>query len=135
MNRKSRYLIFLENWKVKTREPKKIYNELTFSNTKYESVGRMISKVMLFCYMFGLNPCNLVKGITRNWVFAGKKSCLLIFSENKYSGCSYEDNVLFFMCIGQELDDAETLNFNDLAIKISKEVEILRFSFICHDGV
>ena len=30
-----------------------------------------------------------------------------------------------FMCIGQKINDAETLNFNDLAIKSSKEVEIL----------
>ena len=29
------------------------------------------------------------------------------------------------MCIGQKIDDAETLNFNNLAIKNSKEVEIL----------
>ena len=29
------------------------------------------------------------------------------------------------MCIGQNVDDAETLNFNNLAIKNSKEVEIL----------
>ena len=30
-----------------------------------------------------------------------------------------------FMCIGQKTDDAETLNFNDLTRKNSKEVEIL----------
>ena len=30
-----------------------------------------------------------------------------------------------FMCIGQKIDDAETLNFNNLAIQNSKEVEIL----------
>ena len=30
-----------------------------------------------------------------------------------------------FMYIGQKIDDAETLNFNNLAIKNSKEVEIL----------
>ena len=30
-----------------------------------------------------------------------------------------------FMCIGQKIDYAETLNFNNLAIKNSKEVEIL----------
>ena len=30
-----------------------------------------------------------------------------------------------FMCIGQKIDDAETLNFNNLAIKNSKDVEIL----------
>ena len=30
-----------------------------------------------------------------------------------------------FMCIDQKIDDAETLNFNNLAIKNSKEVEIL----------
>ena len=30
-----------------------------------------------------------------------------------------------FMCIGQKIDHAETLNFNNLAIKNSKEVEIL----------
>ena len=29
------------------------------------------------------------------------------------------------MCIVQKIDDAETLNFNNLAIKNSKEVEIL----------
>ena len=29
------------------------------------------------------------------------------------------------MCIGQNIDDAKTLNFNNLAIKNSKEVEIL----------
>ena len=29
------------------------------------------------------------------------------------------------MCTGQKIDDAETLNFNNLAIKNSKEVEIL----------
>ena len=29
------------------------------------------------------------------------------------------------MCIGQKTDDAETLNFNDLTRKNSKEVEIL----------
>ena len=33
-----------------------------------------------------------------------------------------------FMCIGKEIDDAETLNFNDLAIKSSKEVEILEIT-------
>ena len=30
-----------------------------------------------------------------------------------------------FMCIGQKIDDAETLNFNNFVIKNSKEVEIL----------
>ena len=30
-----------------------------------------------------------------------------------------------FMCMGQKIDDAETLNFNNVAIKNSKEVEIL----------
>ena len=30
-----------------------------------------------------------------------------------------------FMCIGQKIDDADTLDFNNLAIKNSKEVEIL----------
>ena len=30
-----------------------------------------------------------------------------------------------FTCIGQKIDNAETLNFNNLAIKDSKEVEIL----------
>ena len=30
-----------------------------------------------------------------------------------------------FLCIGQKTDDAETLNFNNLAIKNNKEVEIL----------
>ena len=30
-----------------------------------------------------------------------------------------------FMCIDQKIDDTETLNFNNLAIKNSKEVEIL----------
>ena len=29
------------------------------------------------------------------------------------------------MCIDQKIDDTETLNFNNLAIKNSKEVEIL----------
>ena len=29
------------------------------------------------------------------------------------------------MCIGKKIDDAETLNFNYLAIQNSKEVEIL----------
>ena len=32
------------------------------------------------------------------------------------------------MCIGQKIDDIETLNFNNLAIKNSKEVEILRIA-------
>ena len=31
-----------------------------------------------------------------------------------------------FICLGQKIDDAETLNFNNVAIKYSKEVEILR---------
>ena len=30
-----------------------------------------------------------------------------------------------FMCIDKEIDDTETLNFNNLAIKNSKEVEVL----------
>ena len=30
-----------------------------------------------------------------------------------------------FMCIDKEIDDAETLNFNNLAIKSSKEVDVL----------
>ena len=30
-----------------------------------------------------------------------------------------------FICIGQKIDDAETLNFNNFAIKNSKEVKIL----------
>ena len=30
-----------------------------------------------------------------------------------------------FMCIGKKIDDSETLNFNNLAIRNSKEVEIL----------
>ena len=30
-----------------------------------------------------------------------------------------------FMCIGKEMDDAETLNLNDRAMKKSKKVEIL----------
>ena len=33
-----------------------------------------------------------------------------------------------FICIGKEIDDAETLNLNDLTIKNSKEVEILRIT-------
>ena len=33
-----------------------------------------------------------------------------------------------FMCIGQKIDDAETLNFNNFIIKNSKEVEILRIT-------
>ena len=31
----------------------------------------------------------------------------------------------YFICIGQKIDDAETLNFNNFAIKNDKEVEIL----------
>ena len=31
----------------------------------------------------------------------------------------------YFMCIGQIIDDAENLNFNNFAIKNSKEMEIL----------
>ena len=31
-----------------------------------------------------------------------------------------------FICIGQKIDDTETLNFNNVAINCSKEVEILR---------
>ena len=30
-----------------------------------------------------------------------------------------------FMCIGQQIDDAETLNFNNFVMKNSKKVEIL----------
>ena len=30
-----------------------------------------------------------------------------------------------FKCIGQKIDNAETLNFNNLAIKNSKEVKVL----------
>ena len=33
-----------------------------------------------------------------------------------------------FMGIGQKIDDAETLNFNNLAIKNSKEVELLEIT-------
>ena len=33
-----------------------------------------------------------------------------------------------FMCTSQKIDNIETLNFNDLAIKNSKEVEILRIT-------
>ena len=33
-----------------------------------------------------------------------------------------------FICIGQKIDDAETLNFNNLAIKNSKEVELLEIT-------
>ena len=29
------------------------------------------------------------------------------------------------MCLGKDIDDTETLSFNDLALKNSKEVEIL----------
>ena len=34
----------------------------------------------------------------------------------------------YFMCTSQKIDNIETLNFNDLAIKNSKEVEILRIT-------
>ena len=30
-----------------------------------------------------------------------------------------------FMCLGKDIDDTETLSFNDLSLKNSKEVEIL----------
>ena len=33
-----------------------------------------------------------------------------------------------FRCIGQKTDDAEALNFDDLAIKNTKKVEILRMT-------
>ena len=36
----------------------------------------------------------------------------------------YENNMVY-MCIGQKTDDAETFNFNNLAIKNGKEMEIL----------
>ena len=32
------------------------------------------------------------------------------------------------MCVGQEIDDAKTLNFNTFAIKNSKEVETLEIT-------
>ena len=47
------------------------------------------------------------------------------------NNCFYENLIVLnprkshFMCIGQKIDDTETLNFNNLAIKNSKEVEIL----------
>ena len=44
------------------------------------------------------------------------------FSEN-FMVLNPEKN--HFMCIGQKIDDAEILNVNNLAIKNSKEVEIL----------
>ena len=31
----------------------------------------------------------------------------------------------YFMCLGKDIDDTETLSYNDLALKNSKEVEIL----------
>ena len=31
----------------------------------------------------------------------------------------------YFMCLGKDIDDTETFSFNDLALKNSKEVEIL----------
>ena len=31
----------------------------------------------------------------------------------------------YFICLGKNIDDTETLSFNDLALKSSKEVEIL----------
>ena len=80
---------------------------------------------MLFSYLLGLHSCTLVKGITGKWVFGGKKSCLLIFSENEYYWCIYEDIAHPFMCVLKVIDDAEILNFNDLAIKNGIEVEIL----------
>ena len=45
--------------------------------------------------------------------------------------CFYENLMVLnpekshFMCIDKEIDDTETLNFNNLAIKNSKEVEVL----------
>ena len=53
-------------------------------------------------------------------------------SKNKYQVKSFLSSDFLnpekshFMCIGQKIDDIETLNFNNLAIKNSKEVEILR---------
>ena len=52
--------------------------------------------------------------IINNWFY---KNFMVLNSEKSH-----------FMCIGQKIDDAETLNFNNLAIKDSKEVEILGIS-------
>ena len=55
-----------------------------------------------------------------------------IFSDFKIINYWFYENLMFlnpekihFMCNGKENDDAESLNFNDLAIQNSKEVEIL----------
>ena len=54
--------------------------------------------------------------------------------KNKYQVQSFLSSDLLnpdkshFMCIGQKIDDIETLNFNNLAIKNSKEIEILRIT-------
>ena len=55
-----------------------------------------------------------------------------IFSDFKIINYWFYENLMFlnpekshFMCNGKKTDDAESLNFNDLAIQNSKEVEIL----------
>ena len=50
--------------------------------------------------------------LTNNWFY---ENFMVLNPEKSY-----------FMSIGQKIDDAETLNLNNLAIKNSKEVEILR---------
>ena len=42
--------------------------------------------------------------------------------------CSENPEKIHFICIGQKIDDAETLNFNNFAIKNGKEVEILEIT-------
>ena len=37
-----------------------------------------------------------------------------------------------FMCLGKDIDDTETLDFNDLALKSSKEVKILGITLETH---
>ena len=57
--------------------------------------------------------------LTNNWFYEN----LMVLSPEKGH----------FMCIGKKIDDAETLNFNYLAIQNSKEVEILGITLSKHE--
>ena len=66
------------------------------------------------------------------WVKKNMKSKKIISSDIRVVNDWFYENVMVlnpekshFMCLGKDVDDTETLSFTDLALKNSKEVEIL----------
>ena len=98
--------------------------------------GPLLFNLFINDLVFFIQYCTLSNYADDNNLFSmGKsKDQVKTFLSPDLSNWFYENFIVLnpekshFMCIGKEIDDAETLNFNDLAIKSSKEVEILEIT-------